>query len=264
MNFIAVDDERLALDNLISELKKAKPHAKIKGFLHPQQALDEIQNGFCPDVAFLDIEMYGMNGIELALCFKEAFPKINLVFVTGFSKYMPDAFALHVSGYIIKPVSVERIQKELENLRHPLPEKDAYIRVQTFGNFEIFVDGKPLLFERNRTKELLAYLVDRRGAGLTMQELASVLYENRPYDRSVQSQLRVHISDMVKTLKRAGAPDIIVRKRNYIAVDTNRFDCDFYRFLDGDVSAINAFAGEYMVNYSWAELTAGRLNREKL
>lgn len=263
MNFIAVDDERLALNNLLSKLEKVQPQAEIRGFLHPQKALAEIQNGFQPDVAFLDIEMYGMSGIELALRFKEAFPKVNLVFVTGFPEYMPEAFALHASGYITKPVSVERIQEELENLRHPLPLKEASIRVQTFGNFEVFAQGKPLFFERSRTKELLACLVDRRGAGLTMQELAAILYEDRPYDTSLQNQLRVHISDLLKTLKGVGAKDMIVRKRNYIAVDTNQFDCDYYRFLDGDVPTMNAFAGEYMASYSWAELTTGRLCRGK-
>ncbi|WP_324824693.1 response regulator [Sinanaerobacter sp. ZZT-01] len=263
MNFIAVDDERLALENLLSKLKKAQPQAEIRGFLHPQKALDEIGKGFYPDVAFLDIEMYGMSGIELALCFKETLPKVNLVFVTGFPKYMPEAFTLHASGYITKPVSVEQIQEEIENLRYPLPIKEAFIQVQTFGNFEIFAQGKPLFFERSRTKELFACLVDRRGAGLTMQELAAILYEDRPYDSSLQTQLRVHISDLLKTLKKVGAKDVIVRKRNYIAVDTNQFDCDYYRFLECDVPTMNAFAGEYMVNYSWAELTTGRLCQSK-
>lgn len=264
MNFIAVDDERLALENLISKLKKAQPQGEIRGFLHPQKALAEIRNGFCPDIAFLDIEMFGMSGIELALCFKEVLPKINLVFVTGFPEYMPAAFALHASGYITKPVSVQRIQEELDNLRFPVPQSKAHVQVQTFGHFDIFVDGKPLLFERKRTKELLACLVDRRGAGLTMQELAAILYEDRLYESSLQTQLRVHISDLLKTLTEAGAKDMIVRKRNYIAVDTEQFDCDYYRFLAGDVPTINKFSGEYMVSYSWAELTTGRLCQRKM
>ncbi len=60
MNFIVVDDERLALENLLSKLKKAQPQAEIRGFLHPQKALAEIKKGFYPDVAFLDIAMYGI------------------------------------------------------------------------------------------------------------------------------------------------------------------------------------------------------------
>ncbi|WP_312942607.1 response regulator [Oscillibacter sp.] len=260
MNLIAVDDERLALENLLLKLKKVLPEAGIKGFTSPQAALAEIENGFRPDVAFLDIEMYDMNGIELALCFKKAFPKINLIFVTGFSEYAQNAFSLRASGYITKPVCVERIREELENLRNPIPEEKQRIRVQTFGNFEIFVDGEPLKFRRSRTKELLAYLVDRRGAGLTMAELAAVLYENQQYGRSLQNQLRVHISDLLKTLQRAGIPGMVVKRRNFIAVDISQFDCDYYRFLNGDVSAMNTFVGEYMANYSWAEFTAGRVH----
>lgn len=263
MNLIAVDDERLALDNLIAKLRIARPNANIKGFLEPHRALKETQGGFRPDIAFLDIEMYGMNGIELAVLFKKAFPKINLIFVTGFSQYAPDAFALHASGYITKPVDVEQIQEELENLRHPLPRSSLRIKVQTFGSFEVFVDGVPLKFQRSRTKELLAYLVDRRGAGSTIAELAAVLWEDRKYSRSIQNQLQVHISDLIKTLREANAEQILYKKRNFISVDVNSFDCDYYAFLKGDISAINSFAGEYMSNYSWSELTAGLLFSQK-
>ncbi len=70
-------------------------------------------------------------------------------------------------------------------------------------------------------------------------------------------------SDLIKTLEGVGAKDMIVRKRNYIAVDINRFACDYYRFLEGDVAMMNAFAGEYMANYSWAEMTTGKLSRSK-
>jgi two-component SAPR family response regulator len=192
LRIIAVDDERLALDHLLSKLREVQRVSEIKGFLHPQTALEEIRNGFTPHVAFLDIEMYGMNGIELALRFKKELPKINIIFVTGFSEYAPDAFALHASGYITKPVRTERIKTELENLRYPLLNNRQRIRVQTFGNFEIFVDDVPIKFKRSRTKELLAYLVDRKGAGLGMAELAAVLWEERKYDRSLQNQLQVH------------------------------------------------------------------------
>ena len=259
MNILAIDDERLALDSLLSKLKEIDTAFSIRGFLSPNDALQSIRNGFRPDVAFLDIEMYDLDGIEVALRLKKAFAKVNIIFVTGFSEYASDAFALHASGYITKPVRIERIREELENLRHPLQRVEHRIRVQTFGNFEIFVDELPVQFQRSRTKELLAYLVDRRGAGSTMAELAAVLWEDRQYSRSLQNQLQVHISDLIKSLKSVKAEEIICKKRNSISVDITGFNCDYYRFLSGDTAAINAFTGEYMANYSWSELTTAHL-----
>lgn len=259
MNFIVVDDERLALEDFVIKLRDVNSKSVIKSFQDPEIALKEIKNGFKTDVAFLDIEMYGLSGIELGIDFKKILPKINLIFVTGFSKYAADAFDLHASGYITKPVRADRIKKELENLRNPITSKESRIRIQTFGNFEIFVDGIPLKFKRNRTKELLAYLVDRRGTGCTTSELGTMLWEDRNYDRSLQNQLQVHISDLLKVLKSVEAEKIILKKRNYLSVNSSEFDCDYYKFLEGDKVAVNSFLGEYMTNYSWAELTAGEL-----
>jgi len=120
MYFIAVDDERIALDNLFVRLREVQPQAEMKCFLRPEEALAEIENGFCPDVAFLNMEMGGMGGIVLAQRLQKALPTINLIFITGSEgyPYMSDAFALHASGYLTKPVSAERLSAELNNLRY--------------------------------------------------------------------------------------------------------------------------------------------------
>ena len=97
------------------------------------------------------------------------------------------------------------------------------------------------------------------GWGLTIAELGAVLYEERTFNSSVQNQLWVHISDLIRTLKVVNASQMVIKKRNFITVDINQFDCDYYLFLNGDVSTMNAFTGEYMSNYSWAEFTAGRV-----
>lgn len=142
------------------------------------------------------------------------------------------------------------------------PLKRRRLRVQTFGNFGVFWDGTPVRFHRSRTKELFAYLIDRRGAGCTMGELISVLWEGRPDTSGVRSQLRSLIADLRGTLEELGEEAVVVKERNLIAVDPQQVDCDYYRFLAGDRGAVNAFQGEYMANYSWAEPTAGALNRE--
>lgn len=263
MKIIIVDDEKLVLEDLITKVKKVLPSATIKGFQNSELALAAVQEGFIADVAFLDIEMYGINGIELALQFKQLIPAINLIFVTGFSEYATEAFSLYASGYITKPARIERIKAELNNLRNPVLLSESRIQIRTFGNFDILVEDRPIKFSRSRTKEILAYLVDLRGTGATMAELAAVLWGDRKYDRSLQKQLQVHISDLMSTLRSVGAEMIIIKSRNYLSVDISQFDCDAYRLLEGDVTALNAFSGKYMSNYSWSELTLSFLERKQ-
>ena len=88
---------------------------------------------------------------------------------TGYSAYAYDAYRLHAKGYILKPVSKALIQEELDHLDIPQKVKGPQKRVQihTFGTFDVFVDQQPLRFSRSRAKELLAYLVDRQGNGVT-------------------------------------------------------------------------------------------------
>ena len=172
----------------------------------------------------------------------------------------PDAFRetfpLHASGYLLHPVSEEQVAAELSDLRYPPAETPEKLRVQTFGNFAVFYRGQPVRFHRTRTRELFAYLIDRRGAGSTMGELVSILWEGRPDTPSVRSQLRSLIADLRTTLAALDQSAVIRKQRDLIAVDPERVDCDYYQYLDGDEGA---FRGEYMSNYSWAEMTLGGL-----
>ena len=89
--------------------------------------------------------MRGMNGIEFAKNLKVQNPKLNIIFATGYDEYTKDAFSLHASGYIMKPVTAEKIAEEIEDLRHPMEEKKQQstapvLKVQTFGNFEVYVN----------------------------------------------------------------------------------------------------------------------------
>ena len=58
--------------------------------------------------------------------------------------------------------------------------------------------------------------------------------------------------------------DVIIKKWNYLAIDVSKIDCDYYKFLDGDAVAVNSYMGEYMANYSWAEMTTANLSEYKM
>lgn len=259
MNFLLVDDEPGALEVLVQAAREAAPKAGLFAFDRPSAAL-ECAGRQHIDVAFLDIDMGGQSGLELAQRLKALDDDINIVFVTVHSNFAVDAFALHASGYLLKPASGADIKQALENLRRPpRPVAGARLCVRTFGNFEVLLGGKPLHFPRSKAKELLAYLVHKRGTGCGAKEIASVLYEDQAYTLSVQRQVQTVIHTLVKTLKDAGCGDVLLRSYNNLAVDTEKIDCDYYRLLDGEAGAARRYTGEYLANYSWAEFTSGYL-----
>ena len=261
MKILAIDDEPLALNGLADEVKKAAPESELRGFTDPSAAIQELaQSAWTPDVALLDIEMPAVSGLALAEHIKEACPRCYIIFVTGYSQYALGALGMHASGYLMKPVVAEDIRRELQNLRIPLCAPALRTKIQTFGNFDIFVDGLPLAFARSRAKEALAYVVSRNGGSVTVSELATILWESREYNRSLQNRTQTIISEMMRSLRQAGAADIIIKKHNCISIDVSKVDCDYFRYLRGDPVAVNAYMGEFMSQYSWAEMITGFLS----
>ena len=143
------------------------------------------------------------------------------------------------------------------------PVSSGRVMVQTFGNFQVFIDGEPVQFSRSKSKELFAFLIDRRGGGVTNAETAAILFEDKEYNRSVKNQVQTIISQLMEGLRKFGVEDIIVRQWNSLAVDTHKIQCDYFDFLEGRENDMLPFAGEYMINYSWAEYTNGYLMQMK-
>ncbi len=263
MKILAADNELPALNVLCRAIRDARPKAELRSFQRTSEIIEAVyEKGYRPDVAFLDIEMPGTTGLELAVMLKTVCKEVNIVFVTGYSTYALEALEQRASGYVLKPATREKIETELENLRHPPAREtaDKRVRIQCFGNFEVFLRGKPVAFSRAKSKEMLAYLVDRRGASCTLAEIGAILWEDGIYDRSRQKQLSVIRLDLLKSLQRAGIEEILIKARNALSVDPDAFDCDYYMALEGDSVAVNSFIGEYMMPYTWAEFTNGGLN----
>lgn len=255
MNIIVTDDKQLAVNLLVRILRGIDPGGTVREALCAERTLELLQEEPA-DVLFLDIEMPGTNGLELAKSVRETSPGTNVVFVTGHPEYALDAHRLYVSGFLCKPVSEQDVRGALEHLRRPVGREEAQtLRFQCFGNFEVFYHGSPVNFRRSQSKELLAYLVDRRGASCTSGELLGILWEDRPVTLSLKSQLRNLIHDLKRTLDELGAGDVLVRSSGSISVNPEKMSCDYYDFLNCDPVAVNQYRGEYMQQYSWAEFT---------
>lgn len=259
IQLIAVDDEPRALKDINETLKEALPECELASFTSPIKALNYVKENPI-DVAFLDIEMGKTNGIVLAKQMKNIQPDIHIIFVTSFDKYAMDAIHIHATGYLMKPALVEDILREMTFLyKDYYSEKETRIRVQTFGGFAVYVNGNILHFKRSKSKELLAYLVDRRGLSITIREACNILFEDGKYTISRKNYFQTIISELQSDLKKAGAEKMLIKKRNSFSINPSVFDCDSYRFIDGDPIAINNYRRDYMICYSWAEFTMGLL-----
>ena len=266
MHILAVDDELNMLEELVTELRKVFPQAQVHGETDAWTALERVktltEENQTLEYAFLDIRMGGMNGLELARQIKMIQCDTKLIFCTAYTQYAFDAVGMYAKGYLLKPVSAEDIVRTLDEMVHDWQkEKNVLsrdIRVQTFGHFAIFVDEKLVSFEREKARELLAYLVDCHGAAVTTKQIASVLWEDRPYDRTVKNYVATVVKALKNALRDAGVEDILIKTHNHLAVDVQKFKCDSYDFEKWNVAAINSFRGEYMADYSWAEFTNGR------
>ena len=159
----------------------------------------------------------------------------------------------------------ERVREELAALMPPkravshAPGGTGRLFVQYFGYFEVFWNGRPLIFRRQQTKELFAYLVNREGNACTAGQIAEAMWEDQTDKKALKNRVQVLISDLRTTLDGIGSKDLLLRGSGWAAIDRSKLDCDFYRLLDGDTRELSRFDGQFMQQYSWAELTAGRL-----
>lgn len=263
MRIIAVDDKTMPRKVLVRAIEEAAPDAEVTACKDASEVL-ALPDATDYDVAFIDIDMPGKNGIELARELKRLNPRINIVFATGFGEYMADAFALHSSGYLMKPITASDVSVELENLRFPppVPKNEDRLVIRCFGDFEVFDRGKAVAFERAKTKELLAFLVDRQGSVVSLREAEAALWEEPPRGSRVSgSYLRTLVADLRRTLTDCGHGSVLVKRRGELGVDATKLSCDYYDFLANDPSAITRWRGEYMNQYSWAETTKAALLR---
>lgn len=270
VRILAVEDEPLALEMMAEAIRRVCPQAELQEFTAPSRALAFARENPC-DIAFLDIRMRGMSGVELARQLRQLLPRINIIFVTSYDEFTGDAMRMHASGYIMKPVTEEKVRGELADLRYgigtpghePSPPEQCLLQIHCFGNFDVFTADQRLIhFERSRAKETLAYLVYRRGASCTVREIASVLFEDESYDKRQQAYAQKIISSMLGTLKKYRAEAVIEKSYNSMALNTALVSCDYYNYIAQQNGAAKRFyPGEFMAQYSWAEYMTGYLNR---
>ena len=251
---IAVDDEALMLGALVAAVEASPDITSVAKFSDCEEALEYVKNNPA-DIAFLDINMRGMGGLALAERIVAARPGCKIVFCTGYEEYAILAFKLHASGYLMKPISAEDVQAEIDNIKG-VRAQEKLLTVKCFGDFEVYAKNEKLIFKRLKTKELFAFLVDRKGAGMTTKQICVALFPDDTDDTKNSAYLRQLVMDLKNTLKSVGAESVLCHETPCYRVDTTLIKCGYISYLE---TGKPEFHGEYMTQYSWAEDTCAML-----
>lgn len=171
---------------------------------------------------------------------------------------------LSTSQWNIYKYTVNKIKKEIDDLRYKMGDAlvKSKFRIVTFGNFAVYDGDTPIKFKYRKSLEVIAYLVDRNGTFASNGELIAALWEDDSDYEGRISYLNNIRADLKNTLTDLGYDDVVIRQRGHLAIDVKKVSCDYYDYLDGNKEAARSYHGEYMSQYSWAEITNGSLMRD--
>lgn len=252
MKTIIVDNELGAMSYFENEAKNL-PNLTIVGkFEDSRKALEYAQ---CEtiDLAVLSINLPGMDGIALGRSLRELNPYLMLIYITGQEDCVIDALRLRAAAYLLKPFTPDDISYAIDTAYLLSKRKPKRIYARTFGYFDLFLDGKPVMFKSAKAKELLALLIDRRGGVVDSDQIISILWDGRPKDEATQSLCSKLCKTLYKELEEYGIQDLLISYRSNRSINLDLLDCDLYDMLDGKEEAGKLYYGEYLTEYDWAE-----------
>ena len=265
INIILVDDEQWALEELREQCGSER--VRIAGeFCTGEAALDFVKQKTCRiSLAFLDIEMPEMSGIELGEKIREIDPSIAIVYLTAYDNRFRDAFTkVHPEDYLLKPCDrtmIDRaIDRTLAMMTVPLLE------VKPFGGFDISAGGQMLDFSsRTKAKELFALCVDALGGDVSVSKAVTSLWpDSDPEDQSKRSYYRSLTVFLKRILEKHGFPDVFISKKGVCRVDLSQIQCEYVDIMNGtrSISETN-YNNNYMPEYEWAKNTNELLQEKR-
>ena len=253
----AAEDERESLREMLTALR---PDAELRLFDSGLTALADARKQEA-DIAVIDTDLPELSGLDFGQYLQELYPDVNLIYLSADREAGYTALRQHASGILPKPVAEPELTRELDELRHPAVMKEhKRVFAQTFGNFELFVDGKPVAFKYNRTKELIAVLINNRGAQTSNGEIIACLWEDDGDPEKKASYLSNLRQDLQNTFTKLKLNGIILKQRGSLAIATDRIECDLYDWLEKKQESKYHYLGDYMNQYSWPEVMHAELD----
>ena len=260
MNILTVLENEAAIPKMTEMISALQPDAEIMCFGSSLPALAAARRHEV-DIAVLDVALQDLSGLEFGQYLQDLYPFVNLIYLAGSEESAYEAMTQHASGYLLKPATKEPLGKELSDLRHPAEQTGRKrLFAQTFGNFDLFVDGKPVVFKYSRTKEIVALLVCNRGAQTTNGEIIATLWEDDGDPEKKASYLSNLRQDLQNTFNKLKLNGIILKQRGSMAIAKDKIECDLYDWLEKKKESQYQYLGDFMNQYSWPETLHAELD----
>ena len=260
MNVLAVLENEAAQLPMTEMLSAMEPDANLMCFGSSLPALAAARQQEI-DIAVIDAALPELSGLDFGSYLQELYPNVNLIYLTADRSIGFEALRQHASGILPKPIVETQLRRELNELRYPQAEQNRKrLFAQTFGNFELFADGKPVVFKYTKTKEIVALLVNNRGVQTTNGEIIASLWEDDGDPEKKGSYLSNLRQDLQNTFNRLKLNGVILKQRGSLAIATDRIECDLYDWLDKKQKSKYQYLGDYMNQYSWPEVMHAQLD----
>ncbi len=256
MKIIIVDDELSALHAFLDEVIGERD-IEYKFFRDDKAEIEEYVSANRVEAAFLDINMPGINGMELAAHLIGIRGDIKIVFITAQKVGVQDLDELvrkHTIGFVYKPYNKTVLDNYFCVLRHLAPE----LTVKMFGSFDCFVNGNIVTFTSKKSKELFALLLAYNGKSLSMTDAISQLWPDTPLEKSKKlyrdavCKLRRTLEAVRFTCVRFGRALLVLNREN--------ISCDYWDYLE---SGRGDYNGEFLKSYDWSVSYLPALDKRK-
>lgn len=217
---LCVDDEKILLNVLCDAVKKSPDITDVVSFTEGTLAIEWAKsNRF--DIAFLDIELADMNGIDLSKQLREINPHVPIYFCTAYPQYSLDALLAHANGYILKSITTEKIQKELDYLKDSTT-RSFLLKYNNDGGFFLYdKSDHPIEFPRKKAIDVLEILIDKSGAAVSIVDLCDLLFPEigGGENESNKNHLYKLLSDIRKKLKEIEAEAVLIKDGHGYKID---------------------------------------------
>lgn len=270
---IVVDDEMLAIKRFEHIVQKENRVKLVESFSDGLEALEYIKDNTI-DIAFLDIEMPEINGLELANRMLEVDPYINIMFVTAYDQYALDAFKAHAIGYMLKPLDIEAFTEQINQFsktKEPRKLKSGTstgttdtkkLIVRFLGQSLCYDEASPntpISFRTAKAFELFALLVHHYKTPLSKFTILDTLFPDADYEKA-NKLFYVSCSYLRSAFSKLNYPDMLIRDNNNYRINTDILDCDYISLVDSEskLSSLSADELASLASYCDGEYLMGK------